>query len=111
MKIFYMNELQEIIINYLIEFCLEDIYHYMRQEDSAIYFGQYNVRFGTKKIQLLSIFYNDYIINENNIRTYLNTINWSDIIINYKGNIDSIIIDVREGYINYTKIQEISFNI
>ena len=100
---------EKAFINHCIEFCFTDIYNYMTQEDSKNYFGSYNVRFGTETKPLLTIFYNDFIINKQYIITYLNNLNWDKIIINNKGNINAIITDIRQQYIMYIREEENNF--
>lgn len=42
----YVYYKERIYINYCIEQCYNDIYNYVRQEDSKIYFGHYSVHIG-----------------------------------------------------------------
>lgn len=107
----YINNyfVEKAFIKECIELCYKDIYNYMAQEDSKIYFGHYEVCFGVEKRSLASIFYTDFIINDNYIIKFVEGLNWQEIITINNGNITNIITFVRQEYITYIKIQEIDF--
>lgn len=102
---------EKAFIRSCLESCYHDIYYYVRQEDSKRFLGQYPVRIGTEKILLLSSYYNDYIINKENIMLYLEGLNWKDIILSNKHNICDITEDVRNGYINYIQLKEQNYTL
>lgn len=104
-KIYHYCE-EKAFIKYCVESCCKDIYNYMIQDDSARYYGYYNVYLGKESGLLISKFYNECIINKEYIKTYVTTLDWYSILINNKKDIVTIINIVRENYIEYIKLEE-----
>lgn len=107
----YISYQEKVFINYCIEMCLHDIYNYVTQEDSKIFYGTYTVHIDTEKTSLASVFYKDYIVDKKYIMIYLETLAWKDIILVNNGNTTNIQIDVRQCYIDYIKIQENAYTL
>ena len=96
----------QMFIEMCIKVCVEDLYHYMIQEDSKLYFGHSRICIGKEELHLLTTFYTDYIINKVYITTFLENLNWKEIININQESIINIKEYVREIYVDYIRKQE-----
>jgi hypothetical protein len=110
--VFYLNgyykELQ--LITIYKDTCHKDIFDYMAQKDSIIYFNHYTLSINNQIIHLPSSFFDTYLLNEN-IEEHLTNLNWREVITLNGNNMEKVVDHVRQSYLINLQQQERNFTI